>query len=208
MNTIECYFPGEVGYQTGCTFAAAIYRDKLHMTITRYPDILFVAGDGRVPLACIGLNHSVHNVVFTEDPEIQEAIRGIPHGRSMGEQYLWASDHHTTLAMLLVSMFSSYASKQGIKNVLFTGTVSALRAVREIGAKPILLGPIKESLLQEKDRKNCATWFRLYKGAQACVLPTQQMERLNERMLHTHAREYTLGPRLLHAFRQEELEPA
>lgn len=208
MNTIECYFPGEVGYQTGCTFAAEIYRDKLHMTITRYPDILFVAGDGRVPLACIGLNHSVHNVVFTEDPEIQEAIRGIPHGRSMGEQYLWASNGYPLGATLVVSALASYASKIGIRNVIFTGTAIAMRSMRAIGAHPILIAPIKETILEQADRKNCEKWFAVYRGTHAYVQPTKEMEELNERMLHQHKAEIALGPRLKKIFFEEALEPA
>lgn len=204
MNILDCYTPGEAMYAKACGFITDIYRDKLHMQITRYPDILFVVSQGEQPLACIGLNESVHNVVFTADREIWDAVQHIEDHDSMGEQYLWASNGYPLGATLVVSALASYASKVGIKNVIFTGTMIAMRSMRAIGAHPILLAPIKETILEQKDRENCEKWFSIYRGTHAYVQPTKEMEELNEKLLQQHQDEVTPGPKLARVFRIEQ----
>lgn len=200
MKTIEYYLPGEDMYGIGCAFATQIYREKLHMTVHRLPDVLFVAHEDGIPLACIGLNRKVHNVIFTEDAEIQEALEKIPDSQSLGEQYLWASNGYSLGATILVSVLASYASKNSIRNVIFTGTMIAMRSMRAIGARPVLVGKVKETVLHDHDKKNCEKWFSVYRGTHAYVQPVKEMELLNERMLHLHQNEVTLGPKLMRVF--------
>lgn len=206
MNTIDLFTPREHEYHVGCEFATDIYREKLNMSISRFPDVMFIAHEHSRPIACIGLNDEIHNPIFSGDKDLWRALKEIPDSESVGEQYIWASCNDSLLAMLLISIFSSYASKSSIRNVIFTGTQNSLNALQKIGASVIKLHRVKKEILFPSDQKNCERWFSLYRRALVCVLQTNQMEKLNEIMLDTYRNDIELGPKLKKIFYHQSVE--
>lgn len=192
MKTLEYYVAGEAGYDRSARFAARIYKEKLDFTLTHFPEFLFAIEEDEVVFGVIGLNHGIHNTLFTNDKTLMNTLTSQESSMGpLGEQSILAIDGCSIGLGMLIATFGEYAYYKGIEGIVFAGIDVSLRTIAHLGFNTLILSPADRHVLPLDEQENYAKWFSLYTPIVA-ILPTCEAPKISMHELERHKKRIRL----------------
>jgi hypothetical protein len=170
MKEIDVYTRDHSEYPNICAFAQKIYREKLSLPLTNFPEVLFAIRDAGQVLGCIGLNSRVRFSLFLNDPRLVQIMR--TEGPLVyGEQSILALQNCSLGLPALIATTAAYAESHGIHRIVCATIEVSNRTLHELNLETTEYGLVRLETLPEEDRPKYATWYERHKPV-GCLINT------------------------------------
>lgn len=193
MKTLGMYTRGHKDFPRVCAFARDVYRERLTLPVSHFPEILFAIHEGDRFVGCIGLNTSVRFSLFKNDPRVLRLMSG--HTETYAEQSLLALQNCSIGLPALITVAAAYAESVGIERIVCAAVGVSRKTIRDLGLELMEYGPIYLDTLPPHERAHYATWHALHNPI-GCTVSTARAIEIYHGVMERFSRKLMVDPEL------------